>query len=401
MPAREPPGAAENRPLAPDCLYTVGCVGEIHRMLPERVCAIGGRLSLAALVLLALSLAAVSGESRQTAQSATPPSVGVPKLETPDDTNSRIAELAQAAAVRPGDYIIGSGDLLDIDVFEVPELSREIRVNQSGFIAVPLVPTKIRAEGLTAFQLQDKLAELLQTNGLVSNPQVTVNVKEQHSQPITVIGAVKNPMVFEAVRSTTLLEVLSSAGGIAPDAGNVVLVTRAGTPATPTGTDQGDNGGGTEAVPSQTFTINLDDLLNTGDSRFNIPVQGGDVVSVPRAGIVYVVGAVARPGGFVMTNDHQEVTTLKALSLAGGMTSTARSTQAVILRTNPATGEKDKLPVDLKKVLQLKGPDVALLPNDILFVPDSSSKRAWQKTGDIMISLGSGVALYRLGTGAL
>ena len=102
-----------------------------------------------------------------------------------------------------------------------------------------------------------------------------------------------------------------------------------------------------------------------------------------------------------MENDHQEVTTLKALSLAGGMTSTARSTQAVILRTNKETGQKDQLPVDLKKVVQLKGPDVALLPNDILVVPDSASKRAWNKTGEVMLSLGSGVALYRLGTGAL
>jgi polysaccharide export outer membrane protein len=209
-------------------------------------------------------------------------------------------------------------------------------------------------------------------------------------------------MVFEAVRTTTLLEVLSSAGGIAPDAGNVVIVTRNGnataiaSPATGS-----NNGGGADANPSQTFTISLDDLLNTGDARFNISLQGGDVVSVPRAGIIYVVGAVIRPGGFVMQNDHQEVTTLKALSLAGGMTSTARSSQAVIIRTNLVTGQKDQLPVDLKKVVQLKGPDVALLPNDILVVPDSASKRAWQKTGDVMLSLGSGVALYRLGTGAL
>ncbi|MGB6432103.1 MAG: polysaccharide biosynthesis/export family protein [Candidatus Acidiferrales bacterium] len=343
---------------------------------------------------MALSVAAPSGRSQQTAQPTTQFAEGVPKLQTADDTNARITELARSAAVRPGDYVIGSGDLLDIEVFEVPELSREIRVNQSGYIALPLIPTKIRVKGLTAFQLQDKLAELLQTNGLVTNPQVSVNVKEEHGEPITVIGAVKNPMVIEAVRSTTLLEVLSSAGGIADDAGNVVLVTRNGSPAAAPA--DSNNGGGAEAAAPQTFTINLDDLLNTGDSRFNIPVQGGDVVSVPRAGIIYVVGAVARPGGFVMANDHQEVTALKLLALAGGTTSTARSTQAVILRNNAVTGQKEQLPVDLKKVLDLKGPDVALLPNDILFVPDSASKRAWHKTGDIMVSLGSGVALYRL-----
>jgi polysaccharide export outer membrane protein len=377
-------------------------------MLSERVSPIDKPVRCGALVLLALSLAVATGRSQQAEQPAQPAqpsnqsSASAPKLETADDANARITQLAQAAAVTPGDYVIGDGDLLDIEVFEVQELSREVRVNQSGFIALPLVPTKIRAEGLTAFQLQDKLAELLQMNGLVSNPQVTVEVKEQHSQPITVIGAVNHPMVFEAVRSTTLLEVLSEAGGIAPDAGNVVLVTRNGSAAAAADTTPAaTNGGGADATAPATFTINLDDLLNTGDSRFNIPLEGGDVVSVPRAGIFYVVGAVGRPGGFVMQSDHQEVTTLKALSLAGGLTSTARSSKAVILRTNKLTGEKEQLPVDLKKVVDLKGPDVALLPNDVLVVPDSASKRAWDKTGEVMLSLGSGVALYRLGTGAL
>jgi polysaccharide export outer membrane protein len=389
-------------------------------MLSERVCVLSRRGRNLAFVLLAVSLAATSGRSQQVAEpsnqtttgafpsaEANPTAAGMPKLETPDDTNARIATLAQASAAQPGDYVIGGGDLLDIQVFEVPELSREIRVNESGFIAIPLIPTRIRAAGLTAFQLQDKLAELLQTNGLVSSPQVTVNVKEQHSQPITVIGAVKSPMVIEAVRSTSLLEVLSTAGGIAPDAGNVVIVTRNGSAdaqaaadaANATGNDT--NGGGAEANPPQTFTISLDDLLNTGNSRFNIRVQGGDVVSVPRAGIIYVVGAVPRPGGFVMQNDHQEVTTLKALALAGGVTSTAKTDKAVILRNDPVTGAKQEVRVDLKKVLDLKGPDVALLPNDILFVPDSASKRAWHTTGNALLSLGSGVAIYRLGTGVL
>ena len=371
-------------------------------MLSERVCSFNKPAGRAALVLLALSLAVASGRSQQAQQPSDQSAASAssaPQLETADATNARIIQLAQAAAVRPGDYIIGDGDLLDIQVFEVPELSREIRVNQSGSIALPLVPTKIHAEGLTAFQLQDKLAELLQVNGLVSNPQVTVDVKEQHSQPITVIGAINHPMVFEAVRATTLLEVLSEAGGIANDAGNVVIVTRNGSGTAAAVTDT--KGGGADANAPQTFTINLDDLLNTGDSRFNICLQGGDVVSVPRAGIFYVVGAVGRPGGFVMQNDHQEVTTLKALSLAGGVTSTAKSSRAIILRTNAVTGEKEKLPVDLKKVQDLKGPDVALLPNDILVVPDSVGKRALNKTGEVMLSLGSGVALYRLGTGAL
>jgi len=363
-------------------------------MLSQRVYSLGRGSIFAVLSLLVLFLGVPTGQSRQAAQPTPPSTPAPPNLETPDATNARIAALAQTAAVHPGDYIIGAGDLLDVEVFEVPELSREIRVNESGFIAMPLIQSKIRAAGLTAFQLQDKLAELLQTNGLVNNPQVTVSVKEQHSQPITVIGAVNHPMVFEAVRSTTLLEVLSQAGGIAPDAGDVVLVTRDGNETATPASDP--NGSGAGPNPPLSFTINLEDLLNTGDSRFNIPLQGGDVVSVPHAGIFYVVGAVNRAGGFVMSSDHEEMTTLKALSLAGGMTSTAESTRAIILRTNKTTGQKEQVPVDLKKVQALKSPDMALLPNDILVVPDSASKRAWHRTGDIMVSLGSGVALYRL-----
>ena len=142
------------------------------------------------------------------------------------ETNDRIAQLALASDVKQGDYVIGSGDLLGIEVFDVPELSRDVRVNETGYISLPLMPSKVRAGGLTPFQLQDKLAELLQTNGLVSTPQVSVSMKEQHSEPITVIGSVRTPMVIQAVRQTTLLQALSQAGGISESAGTSVIVTR-------------------------------------------------------------------------------------------------------------------------------------------------------------------------------
>ena len=254
------------------------------------------------------------------------------------ETNDRIMQLARASQVQQGDYVIGSGDLLGIDVFDVPELSRDVRVNETGYISLPLLPTKINAAGLTPFQLQDKLAELLQTNGLVSVPQVSITLKEQHSEPITVIGEVKSPMVIQAIRQTTLLQALSQAGGISDDAGGAVIVTRTG---------QQASSGNPSATPAQaspeTFTINLTDLLDSGDSRFNIPLIGGDVVSVPRAGIIYVVGAVNRPGGFVLQqNDRDIMTSLKMLSLAGGATSTAKTKNAVILRSTSAISPRSK-----------------------------------------------------------
>ncbi len=298
-----------------------------------------------------------------------------------------------ASDVKQGDYVIGSGDLLGIEVFDVPELSRDVRVNETGYISLPLMPSKVRASGLTTFQLQDKLAELLQTNGLVSTPQVSVSVKEQHSQPITVIGAVKTPMVIQALRKTTLLQALSQAGGISDDAGSTVIVTR---PATDV-SESADPSEAPALSAPQTFTINLADILDSGDSRFNIPLIGGDVVSVPRAGIIYVVGAVVRPGGFLLQNDLDRMTMLKMLSLAGGTTNTAKVKNAVILRKNLDTGQRDQVPVDLGKVLRLKTQDVQMQANDILFVPDSNGLRALHRAGDIGVALTEGIGIVAAG----
>jgi polysaccharide biosynthesis/export protein len=311
-------------------------------------------------------------------------------LETAQETNDRITALALAESARQGDYIIGSGDLLDIEIFDVPELSREIRVNETGLISLPLIPVKIHAAGLTPFQLQDKVAELLQVNGLVTTPQVTVSVKEEHSDPITIIGAVRNPMVIQAVRQMTLLEVLSQAGGIADDAGDRVMVTRADPPGEPD-----KNAFGTGSAQTSSISIKLNDLLDSGNPKYNIPVLGGDVVSVPRAGVVYAVGAVQHAGGFVMHDDREQMTVLKVLSLSGGLAPAAKPEDAVIIRRPATGGPRQEVRVNLKKILELKSEDVALRQNDILFVPDSSGKRALTKAAGIAISLATGVAIIR------
>src|SRR5580700_4221102 len=290
---------------------------------------------------LFLVLAVPSAFSQQQKSPSAAESAPKPMNVVVSETNDRIAQLALASDVKQGDYVIGSGDLLGIEVFDVPELSRDVRVNETGYISLPLMPSKVRAGGLTPFQLQDKLAELLQTNGLVSTPQVTVSMKEQHSEPITVIGSVRSPMVIQAVRKITLLQVLAQAGGISESAGTSVIVTR---PA-PKGSELADPGDISAPSDSQTFTISLSDILESGDSRFNIPLIGGDVVSVPRAGIIYVVGAVQKPGGYLIQNDFEQMTMLKMLSLAGGTTNTAKSKNAVILRKNVNTGKRDHVPV--------------------------------------------------------
>src|SRR6266853_6072452 len=147
---------------------------------------------VAVVVLLASPVVLAQQQKSVPPVQNTLPSVSV---DTKMDVNDRIAQLALAASVKQGDYQIGSGDLLGVEVFDVPELSREVRVTETGYISLPLIPVKVHVTGLTTFQVQDKLSELLQSNGLVSTPQVSVTLKEQHSQPITVIGAVKAPMV--------------------------------------------------------------------------------------------------------------------------------------------------------------------------------------------------------------
>jgi polysaccharide export outer membrane protein len=324
------------------------------------------------------------------------------KLETAEETNERLRQLANAFRGKQGDYIIGSGDLVRIEVFDVPELSREVRVSESGYISLPLLPVKVRAGGLTAFQLEEKLAELLRGNGLVSHPQVTVFLKEQRSQPITVIGAVRRPMVYQVIRPTTLLEVLSEAGGIADDAGSVVMITRgANQDRAPAATNENtsmdtmDTTDSEVAAGSQTITVALRDLLDSGDPKFNIPLFGGDVVRVPRAGIVYVVGAVERPGGFTLQNDGEQMSVLRVIALAQGMKPSAKPNEAVIIRKDVATGKKTEMEVNLNKIMQRKAEDVHLVANDILFVPDSTGKRALRRTGEVALGLTTGIVILR------
>src|SRR6202047_4766821 len=156
------------------------------------------------------------------------PSTAQTVVETSQQTNDRIRALSAASrALPPHDYVIGNGDLLTVQVFDVQELSREVRVSQTGTIGIPLVPVRLHVNGLTELQAERKIAEVLEANGLVSHPQVSVVVKEKKSKPITVVGAVAHPMVYQADRQVTLLEVLAEAGGIATDAGDSVIVTRA------------------------------------------------------------------------------------------------------------------------------------------------------------------------------
>ena len=358
--------------------------------------------------------------------------VGPPILETPKQTNDRIQQLATLDKMTPVNTPVGSGDLLHIDVFDVPELSRDVRVDETGQITLPLVPGRIQAAGLTPFDLQERIGHLLQENGLVTNPQVSVLVKEQNSQPVSVIGAVSRPQVLQLVKPTTLIEAIADCGGLSDDAGAYILVVRRGmdltpspspdkppaTPSTPPSQSPGDSSshdsGAAQALPPQmpagdianagnasappgveTIKIKLHDLIDTVDPTYNILVHGGDVISVPRSGIVYVAGAVQSPGGYVLQERGEEVTTVKAVALAHGLSSTAKANQAVIVRQNPTTGQKEEIPVHLKTIMARKAPDVRLFPNDLLFVPDSTGKKVLYRGLESALGIGTQVTVYR------
>jgi len=369
--------------------------------------------------------------------------------DTPQQANEKIRAMSAAARALPHDYVIGSGDVINVDVFDVKELSRDVRVSQTGSIGMPLVPVRLHVAGLTESQAEEKIAEVLEANGLVTHADVSVTVKERKSKPITVVGAVGHPLVYQADREVTLLEVLAEAGGIANDAGDTIIVTR--TALTPQ--DSSDppeppaigpeepipasnqnstpaakpldssassafapppvSAGANPALPqvktnaptsasagvspslNNTLTINLNDLMETGDSANNIVLQAGDIVTVPHSGIVYVLGAVGKPGGYVVANDRAQMSTLKLLALAGGLSHTAKSDHAVIIRKDNQ-GQQHEVTLDLKKVLTRKAEDVQLLPSDILYVPDSAAKQALLRAAEFGVLLGSGVALYRL-----
>lgn len=319
-------------------------------------------------------------------------SFGQDKPQTSQQTNARIEQLAQTSRPAIGEIPIGSGDVLRVDVFDVPDLSRDVRVGETGLISMPLIPDRIAVAGCTPFQLEGKIEKLLQVNGLVMHPQVSVMVKEQNSEPISVVGAVRHPLVYHEFRSTTLLEVLANADGISDDAGNSIIITRPKTSTTECG----------EADPpaessgeTQTITIRVSDLLQSGDPAFNIPVYGGDVITVPRAGIVYVAGAVVTPGGYTLNYAGEAINTMKIIALAHGLVGTAKANSAVILRRDPATGKTKQIDVKLKKIMDRKAPDVVLYANDVLYVPNSGAKKALYKAGDAAVGITSGLIILR------
>ncbi len=290
------------------------------------------------------------------------------------------------------EYVIDPDDVLDVDVMGVRQLSRSYRVSPDGSIMIPLLSSPITAEGLTLNQLAAVIANKLKTAGLVSHPHVIVSVKSSQAHAVAIAGAVKNPQIYPIFGPTTLLDVLSQAGGLSPDAGSTAIVTRGDAAMQASWLGKGSE----SAAPAEpTIKVKLKDLFATGNPKWNILVYPGDTVTVQRAGIVYVVGAVERPGGFPVSSGRERMTVLEAVALGKGLKPTALQKKAMIIRRGKQfPGGRKEIPVNLKKILAGHAPDTSLEANDILFVPDSASKRAMRQGARAAIQIASGIIIW-------
>lgn len=289
----------------------------------------------------------------------------------------------------PSSYVLGPDDLISIRILQAPDLAdKPIRIDLNGYIDLPFIG-RVRAGGTTVEVLRAELQS--KYTSIIREPQVTVTVEEFRSQPVSIIGAVNTPGVHQIRGRKSLVEVLSMAGGLRQDAGNTVKLTRS--------MDWGkiplESAMIDETGKYSVATIDLKQLMEASNPAVNILVQPDDVISVPKAEMVYVIGEVPRTGGFVL-NERKSMSLLEALTLAGGVNhGTANAQDSKILRLQKNSDTRVEIPVDLKKVMAGRGEDIQLLPGDILFIPGSNVKRASLRAIEAAIQVGTGIAVWR------
>jgi polysaccharide export outer membrane protein len=297
------------------------------------------------------------------------------------------------------DYEISPDDLLEIYVVDVEQLSRTYRVSPNGSIHLPLLSDSIAAAGLTPSQLSDAIRDRLISTRLIGNPKVTVEVKESRVHSVAITGAVKRPQIYPVFGQTTFVDLLSQAEGLADDAGNTAIIQRGEAAQRRLGLKKAVEDGQQPMAPSS-VTVDLKQLLEGGDAASNPIIYPGDRVTVPHAGVFYVLGAVNRPGGFNLRDAQEPITVLMALATAGDLTTTAKSHSAVLIRKNAqAPDGSEHITLNLKEVLSGALPDQRMQADDVLFVPESSGKKAGRAMlsafGVITTSTTSGVLVYR------
>jgi polysaccharide export outer membrane protein len=288
-------------------------------------------------------------------------------------------------------YVLGAEDSILIRVLNFDEIgTTPYSIDLSGNLNLPRLG-QIHAAGLTIDQLQADLTAHLKD--YLKNPVVNISVSEFRSQPVSVFGAVGAPGVHQIRGRMSLFEVISEAGGLKGDpsntAGNTIIITR-----------QKEYG----AIPLQDATfdptgafsvakVSIRSIMDGKNPEENIAVKPYDVITVPKADMIYVIGSVTKPGGYVLS-EKATYSVLEILSLAEGLQRTAATNKAKIIRTDENTHVRNEIPLDLKRIMYGKSPDMPLLANDILFVPNSTAKTASARAIDALVQAGTGLAIY-------
>jgi polysaccharide export outer membrane protein len=284
-------------------------------------------------------------------------------------------------------YRLGPEDTLTVQVLDVNEVpDRPVRIDKNGFIDMPLIG-RIEAAGKTAPELEAAISERLKK--FVRDPKVSVHVAEYHSSPVSVLGEVNTPGVYQLSGPKHLLELISMAGGLRAEAGSTVQITR-------------EVAAGTLDLPGArldltgkycSVEVDLISLMAGKDPALNVFMLPNDVVAVPKADLVYVIGNVKKAGGF-MLRAKEQMTVLQALSLAEGMDTGAAAQKAKILRKSEAGADRTQIPIDVKKILSNQAPDVTLLADDILFIPNNSVRSIGIRTAETAVNIGTGIAIF-------
>jgi polysaccharide export outer membrane protein len=273
---------------------------------------------------------------------------------------------------------IGPNDLIAISVYEAPEFTRTVRVGGDGLIRIPMLKRQIKAEGLMPSELESSIVDALQAEQLIVGAVVTVTVAEYNTRPISVAGAVKQPLTFQVAGPVTLLEALTRAGGLSAEAGPEILVTQA----------QARRVGAPAALVQR---ISVKGLIDTADPVLNLQLTGGEEVRIPEVGKIFVIGNVRSPGAYPVQGTT-EATVLKALALSGGLLPFASKEAYIFRREEGGSGSKREIAVPLKQLMERKAPDAPLVADDILYVPDAHGRRVGLAALEKILLFGGGVA---------
>jgi polysaccharide export outer membrane protein len=289
-------------------------------------------------------------------------------------------------------YILGPDDQVALLVPDADELNtRAFRIDRAGDIDLPLIG-RMHAAGLTAGQLEDEIDKRLKR--YLVDPRAVVSVTDFRSQPISILGAVNTPGVHQVQGQKSLYEALSLAGGLREDAGNTVNITRKLRWGRVPLANAKDDSTGEFSIAS----VPVKDILQANNPAANIAVAPEDVITVPKADVIYVIGSVHKPGEFTL-GQSTSFSALQVLSLAEGLEATAAPAKAKILRVAPGGEARVEIPVDLKSILAGKSEDIPIRANDILFVPNSFGKSTALRSLEMAIGMtgqiGAGLAIYR------